>query len=349
MAMPETMRQVVLEEVGKFAQKNVPTPPPPAPGWIIVRSGAVGVCGTDYHAFHGRQNFFTYPRVLGHEVGATVFALGEGTEDVVSVGDRCAIVPYWGCGECVACPYGKPNCCANIKVIGVHAHGAMQEYLAVPIDKVVVSKKLSLEQLALVETLCIGAHAVFRAQPRNAENCLVIGCGPIGMATAQFAKAEGATVVMMDINDDRCAFARKTIGVDKTINSLTCGNTVNAVMETFGGALPTLVLDATGSINSMKGAFEFVAHGGKLVFVGHTKETVSFENPLFHAREMTILASRNALAGDFARVIELIETNKVDVSPWITHRCTLDDFEANFMEWMKPETGVIKGIVSMPQ
>jgi len=348
LSLPSLMRRCVLQEPGRFEQLQVETPPAPAPGWAIIKIGAVGMCGTDFHAYHGSQNFFTYPRVLGHEIGATVVALGDiSGSSPVQVGDQCSVVPYWGCGSCVACANGKPNCCESISVIGVHAHGAMQEYLAVPVDKLVPSKSLPLEQLALVESLCIGAHAVNRGQPRNGENVLVIGAGPIGMATAQFAKAEDTTVAIMDINDSRLNFAKGATGVDHTINSQTSDDVIAALKSAFGGQLPTLVFDATGNIHSMQNAFQMVAHGGKLVFVGHTKTKISFDNPLFHAREMTILGSRNALREDFSRVISLIEEKKVDISSWITHRCTLDTFEHDFLEWLKPETGVIKGIVKM--
>lgn len=229
----------------------------------------------------------------------------------------------------------------------MHADGAMREYFKAPVSMVVPSKSLPLDQLALVETLCIGAHAVFRGAPKPGTNALVIGAGPIGMATAQFAQAEGAKVVIMDINDSRLEFVKKAVGVENTINSLSCDDVVKSLQAHFDNELPTCVFDATGNIHSMKGAFQFVAHGGTLVFVGHTKENVSFENPLFHAREMTVMGSRNALPEDFARVVSLIETGKVNVSPWITHRCKLDNFEESFKHWMTPEAGVIKGIVSV--
>lgn len=308
------------------------------------------MCGTDFHAFHGQQNFFTFPRVLGHEIGCTIVALGEGSEGTgLQIGDRCAVVPYWGCGQCVACRTGKTNCCGNISVLGVHIDGAMRDYIHVPMNKLVPSKSLPMEQLALVETLCISAHAVARAAPCPGENALVIGAGPIGMGTAQFVKAAGCKVAVMDINDQRLDFIRAAVGVQHTVNSIKCGDmgVEGALKKIFDDELPTLVIDATGNLNSMESAFDYAAHGGKVVFVGHTKQRLSFDNPQFHARELTVMASRNALPEDFARVIELIESGKVDVSAWITHRCTMDSFISSFMEWMKPETGVIKGIVQL--
>jgi len=323
--------------------------PTPGPGQVLVKSGAVGMCGTDYHAYDGNQNFFTYPRVLGHELGVTIVAFGDESVEGLAVGDRCAVVPYWECGKCVACNWNKPNCCTSLSVIGVHADGGMRDFFVVPVNKLVKSESLSLEQLALVETLCIGAHAVFRGTPRSGENCLVIGAGPVGMGTAQFAMAEGCKVAVMDINDQRLQFIRDAVGVQHTINALAEGDDAPDVVlaRIFDNELPTLVFEATGNLGSMKNSFNYVAHGGKLVFVGHTKQEVSFDNPLFHSREMTLLGSRNALASDFARVISLIESGKVDVSPWITHRCGLDDFEENFLAWKNPKTGCIKGIITM--
>lgn len=267
----------------------------------------------------------------------------------MKVDDKCAVVPYWECGKCVSCKWGKPNCCTDISVIGVHADGGMQPYFVVPANKLVKSDKLPLETLALVETLCIGAHAVFRGMPRQGENCLVIGAGPVGMGTAQFAQAEGCRVAVMDINNDRLAFIRDSVGIEHTINARGEGEDAPdaAIARLFDNELPTLVFEATGNIHSMKNAFNYVAHGGKLVFVGHTKEKIEFDNPLFHSHEMTLIASRNALAQDFARTISLIEDGKVNVDPWITHRSSLADFEQNFLTWKDPASGCIKGIVTM--
>jgi len=350
MKLPKQMRQYVLEDVGRIEQSTVDLPGLPDAGWALVKVGAVGMCGTDYHAFHGKQNFFTFPRVLGHEVGCTIVALGKGSEaSNLQVGDRCAVVPYWGCGQCVACRRGKTNCCTDIRVIGVHIDGAMTEYLQVPLDKLVPSKVLPLEQLALVETLCIAAHAVHRASPCQGENALVVGAGPIGMGVAQFAKAAGCKVAVMDINDQRLGFIKEAVGIEHTVNSTKCDQlgVEETLRKVFDSELPTLVIDATGNINSMESCFQYAAHGGKIVFVGHTKQRLSFDNPTFHARELSVLASRNALPEDFARVINLIENGKIDVSAWVTHRCAMDDYVSNFMEWMKPEAGVIKAIVEI--
>jgi len=346
-----SMMQITMTKPGEWTiDEHAPCPPAPGKGQVLVRTGAIGVCGTDYHAFKGQQNFFTYPRIVGHELGVTVVAVGEGVDNV-QPGDRCSVEPYYNCGDCVACRRGRGNCCTNISVIGVHEDGGMRDLFIAPAHKLHRSETLSLEQLALVETLCIGAHAVARAAVEDGENVLVIGAGPVGMGTAQFAKAAGGNVVVMDVVEERLAFIREQVGIEHTLNARGEGDAAPAVAlpKVCGGDMPTCVIDATGNIHSMKAAFNFVAHGGRLVYVGHTKNQISFDNPLFHSHEMTVMGSRNALGADFDRVIALIEAGKVDVTPWITHRCELKDFVARFAEWKEFPKGLIKAIVSMPE
>ena len=174
------MQTIVLETPGSFTQVDRPDAPGPGPGEALVSVRRIGICGTDLHAFRGRQPFFQYPRVLGHELGVEVLAVGEGVE-AICPGDRCAIEPYLNCGKCIACRHGKTNCCASLQVLGVHTDGGMCERLIVPASKLHKSLTLTLDQLALVETLGIGAHAVDRAALMAGEVVLVIGAGPIGL------------------------------------------------------------------------------------------------------------------------------------------------------------------------
>jgi threonine dehydrogenase-like Zn-dependent dehydrogenase len=186
------MLSITLNEPGKFSVTDVPEPRP-APGEALVRVHRIGVCGTDLHAFAGKQPFFSYPRVLGHELGVEV--IDPGTEPHgLKPGDRCSVEPYLNCGHCIACRRGKPNCCTELKVLGVHVDGGMRPQLTVPARKLHRSAKLDYEQLALVETLGIGAHAVERAEAKPDDFILVIGAGPIGLSVIQFALVTGATL-----------------------------------------------------------------------------------------------------------------------------------------------------------
>ena len=337
------MQTIRLEEPGHLVFTDTALPDAPAPGEARVRVQRIGVCGTDIHAFNGKQPFFTYPRILGHELGVEVMAVGEGVSNV-KPGDRCSVEPYLNCQKCIACRSGKPNCCTDIRVLGVHTDGGMREEFVLPARKLHPSAKLTLDQLALVETLGIGAHAVERAGVQEGEFALVIGAGPIGLAVTQFAIDAGAQVIVLDINDARLEFCRQTLGAHHTINGAN-QNVLEALKELTNGDLPTAVFDATGSPRSMAAAFEYPAHGGRLTFVGLFQGDVTFNDPNFHRRELTLLASRNARPGDFTRIIERIESGRIDTTPWITHRASFAEAVESFPAWVKPETGVIKAMI----
>jgi 2-desacetyl-2-hydroxyethyl bacteriochlorophyllide A dehydrogenase len=322
------MRQISLTEPGRFDAMDVPEPVI-SPGHALVRVRAIGVCGTDLHAFAGRQPFFNYPRVLGHELGVEVLSVPEG-DHRLRVSDRCAVEPYMFCGTCPVCQAGRTNCCETLKCLGVHTDGGMVERLAIPVTHLHRSEQLSFEQLALVETLGIGRHAVTRAGVQPFESVLVVGGGPIGLATSQFAALAGGLVTVCDVNPSRREFAER-FGF-KTVASTE--------------SLYDIVFDCTGSKASMDKATERAAFGGAVVFVGLVNDRVSFDDPLVHRRELTILASRNS-AGAFGPIIKLIEMGRIDTTPWVTHRLTLDEVPSKFESMLVKGTGVLKGIVTV--
>jgi 2-desacetyl-2-hydroxyethyl bacteriochlorophyllide A dehydrogenase len=339
------MKSARLEEPGSLALIDEAPPGPPGAGEALVRVRRVGICGTDLHAFNGKQPFFTYPRILGHELGVEVVAVGSGVANV-RPGDRCSVEPYINCQKCIACRRGKPNCCSALRVLGVHADGGMREELVVPARKLHPSATLTPDQLALVETLAIGCHAVDRARIERDEFALVIGAGPIGLSVMQFAAESGARVIALDVNAARLAFCRRAIGVPHSIDA-SKQDAREALLEITGGDLPTAVFDATGNPRSMAAAFDYPAQGGRLAFVGLFQGDVTFNDPNFHRRELTLLASRNALPADFGRIIRLIEEGRIDTTPWITHRASLAGMIGAFPSWVLPETGVIKAMVEV--
>lgn len=339
------MKTLILEQPGVLVLADKPEPEAPPEGWARVRVRRIGVCGTDIHAFNGKQPFFTYPRVLGHELGVEIVEIPPNSRGL-KAGDRCSVEPYLNCGRCIACRRGRGNCCTELRVLGVHMDGGHCEFMNVPLDKLHRSDKLSLDQLALVETLGIGAHAVDRAEIGEGETALVIGTGPIGLAVIQFAKTAGARVIAMDVNEARLEFCRKSLGVDETL--LATAPDVPAELPRLGGGdLPTAVFDATGNPKSMMASFQYPAHGGRLVFVGLFQGDVTFNDPNFHKRELTLMGSRNARPEDFTRIIGLIESGKVDTTPWITHRSPFDGVPAVFAGWTRPETGVLKAMIEL--
>jgi 2-desacetyl-2-hydroxyethyl bacteriochlorophyllide A dehydrogenase len=335
------MMQVVLESPGHFIAIDGPSPSP-LPGEALVRVHRIGVCGTDLHAFAGRQPFFSYPRILGHELGVEV--IDPGTEPHgLEPGDRCSVEPYINCGRCIACRRGTPNCCADLKVLGVHVDGGMRPLFAVPARKLHKSATLTFDQLALVETLAIGAHAVERANIEADDFVLVIGAGPIGLSAIQFVQVHGATLAVMDVSESRLDFCRRQLGAAHTLAG---GPDVPDRLRAIGGGdLPTVVIDATGNAQSMAGTFGLPAQGGRIVFVGLFQGEVTFNDPNFHRRELTLLASRNALPGTFRDIITLIEAGRLDTTPWISHRFDLADAPQRFAE-IAGNPAVIKTVIA---
>mgnify|MGYP003625198440 CR=1 FL=1 len=339
------MHTLILQEPGKFITAETEPAASPAADEALIRIHCIGVCGTDLHAFAGRQPFFTYPRILGHELGVEVIAVGESITHV-SAGDRCAVEPYLSCGKCIACRQEKPNCCRTLEVLGVHTDGGHRSRMIVPAAKLHRSDKLSYDQLALVETLGIGAHAVGRAKLSAGENVAVVGAGPIGLAVMQFARAAGARVIAVDVSESRLAFCGEKIGVTDLVNAK--NSDVTEQLEALtDGDLPTAVFDATGNVNSMNACFNYAAPGGRLIMVSLVQADVSFHDPHFHKRELTVLSSRNALPREFTQIIAQIENGEIDTGPWITHRARLTEVTDHFESWTKPETGVIKAMIEV--
>jgi alcohol dehydrogenase len=307
---------------------------------------SVGICGTDYSGFLGKMPFYSYPRIPGHELGVEVVAVGEGVTGVRS-GDHCSVEPYINCQRCYSCRTGHTNCCENHQTLGVHCDGGLRPLFTIPARKLHISRKLTYEQLALVETLAIGCHAIDRGNPQPDESVLVIGAGPIGLSVVEFAKLSGARTLVMDTNERRLAFVRDVMGVQDTLLAGDAESNVKALLALGNGTLPQVVVDATGSHHSMSAALQYLSFAGRLVFVGVTQEEVRFGHPLMHRRELTLLASRNALSRDFTRIIQRIEEGKIHTDPWITHHSTLEDVPEAFPHWMNPEHGVLKAVVSV--
>jgi alcohol dehydrogenase len=341
------MRAIQLAEPKQFRVIDIPEPEKPGPGDAVVRVSRVGICGTDYSGYLGKMPFFSYPRIPGHELGVEVVAVGEGVTNV-KPGDRAAVEPYINCQRCYSCARGNSNCCENHLTLGVHCDGGLRPFFTVPARKLHVSTKLSYEQLALVETLGIGLHAINRSNPRADETVFIIGAGPIGLSAIEFAKLAGSRIIVMDLNEQRLQFVRDKMGVTDTI--LSKGNLeddVKTFTDMTNGKLGNVVIDATGSVRSMNSAYHFVGFTGRLVWVGITQEQLSFTQPLMHRREMSFLASRNALPHEFIRIIRLIEGGMLDTRPWITHRAPMDAMIGEFTNWLKPDAGVVKAIVEV--
>jgi 2-desacetyl-2-hydroxyethyl bacteriochlorophyllide A dehydrogenase len=338
------MHALRLESPQEFRLVEIDVPAVPAPDEALVRVHRLGICGTDVSAYLGKMPFVTYPRILGHELGVEVLAVGSEVTNV-KPGDRCSVEPYLNDPTSYASQRGRPNCCERLQVLGVHTDGGMRPEFTLPARKLHVSASLSFEQLALVETLAIGCHAVARSSLTSDETCLIIGAGPIGLATLEFVRLSGANTMIADLSERRLAFCRDVMRVEHVLKS--AENLAEQLREISGGHLPEIVIDATGNPASMAAAFGLIAPGGRLVYVGLTGDEIRFRHSAFHRVEGTLLCSRNALPGDFQRIIGLIEAGRIDTQPWITHRCSLAELPAAMPGYLQPESGVVKAIVSV--
>ena len=340
--MPETMRAILCSNPGQLELIERPIPTPGA-GEALVRIRRIGVCGTDMHIYQGNQPYFTYPRVMGHELSAEVMEVPKGSK--LKAGDAVYIVPYLHCGHCVACRVGRTNCCTSLKVLGVHIDGGMCEYLALPEQALFKAEGITLDEAAMVEFLAIGAHAVARAQVKPGQRALVVGTGPIGVGVASFAMLNGAEVTVLDGRDDRLAFCRQTLKVPHAVKL--GPDDVEQLKALTDGEFFHHVFDCTGSPRAMERGFSFVAHGGTYVLVSIVQGNIGFSDPEFHKRETTLLSSRNATLADFATVMSAMRDGKIPTKAINTHRAPLWDVAAKMPEWIRPDTGTVKAILEV--
>lgn len=334
------MKSLVCIQPGELAYQQLPEPVAAA-GQAILRVKRIGICGTDLHAFEGTQPYFTYPRVLGHELALEVVEAAGFTK-----GEAVTIVPYFNCGTCIACRNGKPNCCAQLKVFGVHIDGGMKEYIIVPVTSLVHGAGLSVDELALIEPLAIGAHGVRRAGVMPGEMVLVVGAGPIGLGIMELARIAGAQVIALDINEQRLSFCKEKLHIPHTING-SVADVTEQLKQITGGDMPTVVIDATGSLKAINTAFQYMAHSGRYVLVGLQKEEIRFSHPEFHKREATLMSSRNATHQDFEQVIRCMKEGSVNPATYITHRAAFEEVKDRFHHWLDPRNGVIKAMIEM--
>ncbi|MBS1666747.1 MAG: zinc-binding alcohol dehydrogenase family protein [Bacteroidetes bacterium] len=337
------MKALICEKPGLFAYKEAPTPSF-QPGHAIIKIKRIGICGTDLHAYQGNQPYFSYPRILGHELSGDLIEADDATGFMP--GEKITIIPYLNCGKCIACRNGKPNCCANIQVCGVHVDGGMVPYFSVPSYTLIKSEGLGYDELALVEPLAIGAHGARRASIQKDEFVLVMGAGPIGIGTMEFARIAGAQVIALDINQDRLNFCQENLRVSHTINPAS-EDVTQRLREITHEDMPTVIIDATGNQKAINNALPWLAHGGRFILIGLQKAELIFSHPEFHKREATLMSSRNATKEDFSFVINSMKKGLVNGSNYITHRAHFDEVKNIFETWLDPKNGVIKAMVSL--
>ena len=335
------MKSLVCTKPGQLEYVET-TEPVLKPGHAIVRIVNICICGTDLHAFEGTQPYFNYPRILGHELSGELVDFDDAPG--FKKGERVSFLPYLNCGNCVACRVGKTNCCTNLQVCGVHIDGGMVDYYSIPSRLLVHAEGLGFTELALVEPLAIGAHGIRRAAVEPGEFVLVMGAGPIGLATMEFARLHGANLIAMDTNKSRLDFCKSKLGIKQMIDAAD-SNIKEQLMDITGGEMPTVVIDATGNRKAINNGLQWLAHGGRYVLIGLQKEELVFSHPEFHKREATLMGSRNATREDFEYVIQTLKSGLINPLSFITNRVKFKDVAAGFPSWLNPANGVIKVVV----
>lgn len=333
------MKAVICDAPHRLSLADRPAPQASADE-VLIRIRSVGLCGTDYHIYAGRQPYLSYPRVMGHELAGEIEAAPSGSR--FQVGQTVAVNPYLACGTCIACRKGKPNACVNIRVLGVHADGGLCELLAVPERAVIDATGLTADQAAMIEFLAIGCHAVARAGTQGGDRVLVVGAGPIGIAAGLFARFRGSAVTIIDTRSARLDYARTRLGFEAT--SVVSPELPRFLAERSKGEMFDIVFDATGSLAAMTESLNYVAHGGKLVLVGVAQGDLAFSDPEFHKRETTLLASRNALNRDFEQVIAAIKAGEIPTEALHTHSVSAIDLPGELPRLIENADHVLKAI-----
>jgi 2-desacetyl-2-hydroxyethyl bacteriochlorophyllide A dehydrogenase len=327
------MKTVTLDQPGRFTLTDTAQPGPPQSDEVLVRILTVGICGTDLHAFEGTQPFFTYPRILGHELAVEVI---ESNASEFKTGDKCAVNPYVTCGVCAACVRGRTNCCAKMSVIGVHSDGGMRDRILIPAKQLYKCEKLPPVQIPLVETLGVGIHAVGRADAQTGDRAIVCGAGPIGLSVIEFLKLAGADIGVVEKMPERLEFAARHQGLKRYYPS----------HEEAKEEEPSImVFDCTGDRGSMEASIQLLQQGGKLIFVGIVNDKISLFDPDLHRREATILASRNSTPAEHHRVLDLMESGTIDVSAWPTDFVRPEAMAGRFPLWLHRQAGVVKAVI----
>jgi len=336
------MKVIVCNRPGSltYEEREMPTV---KKGFSLIRVRRIGVCGTDLHAFDGTQPFFTYPRILGHEIAAEFI---EGDAKGFTSGELVTVIPYISCGSCIACKKGKTNCCSSLNVLGVHSDGAMAEYFLVPSTLLVMSQGLSIDELALIEPLSIGCHAVGRAEINPGDDVLVVGAGPIGIGIIHYARHAGARVIVMDSNAHRLEFVKEVLRIPDSIH-VTTQNASEELSTLTNASMASIVFDATGNLAAINNSFRYMAHAGKYVLVGLQLEAISFSHPEFHKREATLMSSRNATRVDFEKVIDSIKNGAINPKAMITHKVGFSRVVSDFSSLTQSGQHVIKALINI--
>ena len=320
-------------------------PPCPGPDEVLVRVRAVGLCGSDLNTWRGRNPLVTYPRVPGHEIAGEIVEAGADVPAEWAPGAKVTLSPYSACGRCPACRRGRANACRDNRTMGVQRDGGLAESIVVPWPKLFASPKLSFRELALVEPLSVGRHAVNRGRVTPEDTVAVLGCGMIGLGAVAGAADLGARVIAVDIDDAKLDLARK-VGAAETVNSraASLGEALAALTDGDG---PDVIVEAVGLPETYRAAVENVTFAGRVVYIGYAKAPVEFETKRFVQKELDLLGSRNAMPDDFRQVIRALETGVLPTVDLVTRTYPFDSAAQALADWDADPAAITKLLVEV--
>lgn len=338
------MKALFIRQPGETAVGEVEKPRPQSEE-VLLRVRMVGLCGSDINSFRGKNPLVSFPRIPGHEIAATVEAVGEAVPPRFTPGMDLTLSPYTACGRCPSCRRGRPNACRSNQTLGVQRDGALTEYITAPWTKLVPAPELSLRELCLVEPLTVGFHAARRGEVTRGDVVAVIGAGTVGLGAIASSAHRGAHVIAADIDEGKLDLARKA-GASETVNAGTAA-LVEELQRLTGGDGPDVVIEAVGTPGTFRAAVEAVAFTGRVVYIGYAKEPVSYETRLFVQKELDIRGSRNASPEDFREVVDVLSRRSFPVDETITCVVPLAETGAALEQWASNPGAFRKILVSV--
>lgn len=300
------MKAIEIQAPGNVAVVDVEKPTAKS-GEVLLKLDYVGFCGSDLNTYRGGNAMVTFPRIPGHEIGATIVELGSDVPSQLKVGQTVTVNPYTNCGHCASCRRGRVNACENNETLGVQRNGAMQEFISLPWQKIIPCGSVSVRDAALIEPMSVGFHAVDRGRVTDTDTVMVIGCGMVGLGAVVRAVMRGATVIAADLDDEKLAIARQ-LGATYTYNTATEWNL----------PAPDVVIEAVGAAPTYQLAVNRVAFTGRIVCIGYAKADISLTTSLFVKKELDIMGSRNANPSDFEAVIKYLTNSGAPVEKFIS-------------------------------
>jgi threonine dehydrogenase-like Zn-dependent dehydrogenase len=337
------MKAVVVQEPGKATLADIPEPSNNS-GETLLQIRMIGLCGTDLNTFRGTNPLVTFPRVLGHEVAATILHAGSGLSNVFREGTAVTLAPYTACGECASCLRGRPNACISNQTLGVQRDGALTERITIPAEKLYTAA-LTLKELCLVEPLTVGFHAANRGRVSKRDTVAVFGCGGVGLGAISASAFHGARVIAIDMDDAKLEIARKTGATDLIHSGKE--DLHSRLSKLTDGRGPDCIIEAIGLAHTFRASVEEVAFTGRVVYIGYAKEPVAYETSLFVQKELDILGSRNALPADFREVIRMLEERRFPVNDVISAVVPIEEAPEMLRQWSSNPAAFTKIMVQV--